>query len=137
MTRRALSRAVVGSVTVIVAVVGLTACAAPASGDPADAEPDHWVVVTFSDTGDRLDLDTMDSLLETELAADDALQAAEAGWIDGNEIGDKRYDLYFVGHDHDEMWAVLEPIFASAPIEWSRVELRDGLEDPAPVVVSP
>ena len=108
-----------------------------APGDPSDAEPDHWVVVTFSDAGDRLSLDAMDSLLETEVDADDALRAAGAGWIDGNEMGENQYDLYFVGNDRNAMWAVLEPIFASAPIKWSRVELRDGLEDPAPLLVVP
>lgn len=130
-------RGVVGAIAVIAALAGLSACAASASGNQSGAEPDHWVVVTFSDAGDRLDLDAMDSLLETEMDADDALRAAGAGWIDGNEMGEHQYDLYFVGNDRDEMWAVLEPIFASAPIKWSRVELRDGLDDPAAVVVIP
>ena len=130
-------RGVVGAVAVIAALAGLTACAASAPDDQSVAEPDHWVVVTFSDAGDPLDLDAMDSLLETEVDADDALRAVGAGWIDGNEMGEHQYDLYFVGNDREEMWAVLEPIFASAPIKWSRVELRDGLEDPAPLVVVP
>lgn len=122
----------------MIAAVGvLTACAAPVSGAPAGAQPDHWVVVTFGDTEDRFDLDAMDSLLDTELAADEALQAAGAGWIDGNEIGEHQYDLYFAGTDREEMWAVLEPVFAAAPIRWSRVELRDGLDDPAAIVVTP
>ncbi|WP_421742317.1 hypothetical protein [Cellulomonas sp.] len=122
---------------VIAAVGGLTACAVPAAGDPSGDEPDNWVVVSFADTAGQFDLDTMDSLLDTELAADEALQAAGAGGIDGNEIGEHQYDIYFVGTDREEMWSVLEPVFAAAPIMWSRVELHDGLDDPATIVVAP
>lgn len=130
-------RMVLGLVAVITAVGGLSACGATAPADAPGAEPDHWVVVTFGGTEGQFDLDTMGSMLETEVAADEALQAAEAGWIDGNDIGDYQYDLYFVGHDREEMWSLLKPIFASAPIEWSRVELRDGLNDPSAVVLTP
>jgi hypothetical protein len=130
-------RVVLGIVAVFTAVVGLSACEATAPVDSASMEPDHWVVVTFGGTEAQFDLDTMGSMLATELAADEALQAAEAGWIDGNDVGDYQYDLYFVGYDREEMWALLEPVFESAPIEWSRVELRDGLSDPSAVVLTP
>lgn len=130
-------RALVGVIALAVAVGGLAACARAASGGAARGEPDDWVVVTFGDTEHEFDRAAMDSLLSTELAADDALQAADAGWIDGNEVGDHQYELYFAGFDREEMWAVLEPIFASAPVQWSRVELRDGLEDPGATVVTP
>lgn len=70
------------------------------------------MIVSFEDTADRFDLGIMDALLETELAADAALRASAAGWIDGNEIGDHQYDLYFVGTDPEVMWTVLEPVFA-------------------------
>jgi len=130
-------RIVLGLVAILAAVGGLSACGTTAPADSASMEPDHWVVVSFGGTEDQFDLDTMGSMLATELAADEALQAAEAGWIDGNDVGDHQYDLYFVGYDREEMWAVLEPIVASAPIEWSRVELRDGLNDPSAVVFTP
>ncbi|ROS23057.1 hypothetical protein [Cellulomonas sp. PhB150] len=127
----------IGVVVLVAGLSGLAACAAPASDDAADAEPDNWVVVTFGDTEHEFDTGAMDSLLSTEVRADDALQAAGAGWIDGNEVGDHQYDLYFAGSDREEMWALLEPVFAAAPIRWSRVELRDGLDDPAAIVVTP
>lgn len=97
---------------------------------------DDWVVVTFGDTEARFDLNVMDALLETELAADEALQAAGAGFIDGNEIGDNRYDLFFIGTDRNAMWNILQPIFDEAPVHWTTVELRDGLEDSQPIVLS-
>jgi hypothetical protein len=90
----------------------------------------------FDARGNQFDAELMDLMLETELAADEALAAADAGWIDGNEVGDFGYELYFVGDDAEEMWSALEPVFADAPVPWTRVELRDGLDDPAPGVLT-
>lgn len=98
---------------------------------------DGWVVVTYDDTVETFDVNVMDSLLETELAADEALQAAGAGYIEGNDIGQRQYNLYFIGKDATQMWSILEPIFEAAPVHWSSVELRSGLDDPDPVVLGP
>lgn len=65
-----------------------------------------------------------------------SLAEAGAGWIDGNDVGDYSYELYFVGDDATEMWALLGPVFADAPVAWTRVELRETLEDPAPEVLT-
>ncbi|MDM7830770.1 hypothetical protein [Cellulomonas edaphi] len=93
----------------LVAVVGgLAACATRWPGGAASGEPDDWVVVTFGDTEATFDMETMNSLLATELEADEALQTADAGWIDGNDVGDHQYDLYFAGTDREEMWTVLD-----------------------------
>ncbi len=70
-------------------------------------------MVTFGGTADQFDLEVFDALLGTENAADEALKGAGAGWIDGNQIGDHQYDVYF----------------ANAPADWTRIELRDGLND--------
>lgn len=123
----------VWTVLAAVAVVGVVAscAAAPVATDPGD-----WVVVTFDGTDQEFDAGVMDALLETEVAADEALQSADAGWIDGNEIGNHQYDIYFAGYDREAMWRVLEPIFEEAPMAWTRVELRAGLEDPAPRVLA-
>jgi len=77
----------------------------------------------------------MGSLLRTELAADKALRRADLGLIDGNEVGQGEYDLNFVGTDRKEMWRVLEPIFEEAPVEWVRVELRNGIDDKFPTTL--
>jgi hypothetical protein len=98
-------------------------------------EPDDWVVLRFAAGPDGSAYDAFESLAATESAGDDALQLLEAGCIDGNEFGDDSYDVYFVGPDRRIMWEVLEPIFAGAPVAWTSVELRRGLEDVAPVVV--
>lgn len=79
----------------------------------------------------------MMQLLGTELTADAALQAAEAGAIDGNEVGQGVYDMYFFGTDREVMWDVIEPILDDAPAEWTKAELRDGLDDDAPTIVEP
>ncbi|AWB86922.1 hypothetical protein [Mycetocola zhujimingii] len=88
-------------------------------------EPEDWVIVFYESGSDDEAMAAMDALLDTELAADEALVADGLGWIDGNEFGQGSYDLYFIGYDHDEMWAVLEPILATAPLKWTRVEFWD------------
>lgn len=118
-------------------VVSLISCAAaPATVEAGEVseETSGWVVVVYEDRPSELDGDLMEALLETELAADRALTDTNAGWIDGNEVGDSSYALYFVGEDPERMWNVLEPVFAEAPVAWTRVELRNGLEDPTPKV---
>ena len=126
----------------LVAVVALAGCAVRFGfvvGDPDEdavsGEGDQWAVVTFRDTGSGVNL--MDALEDTELAADDALAAAGAGVLDGNEVSGDTYELYFVGEDRRAMWQVLEPVFADAPVHRSTVELRDGLDDPNPTVIKP
>jgi hypothetical protein len=97
----------------------------------------NWVVVTFGGTDKTMPSDLMGALFDTEIEADAALQESGLGWIDGNETGDHQYDLYFAGDDRHAMWAALEPIFAAAPVRWSSVELRDGLEDEYPELLEP
>lgn len=115
----------------------LAACASPTS-NPSQISPEEndWVVVMFEDRPAEFDGGLMDALLETELSADEALGAAGVGRIDGNDVGAHGYELYFIGTDAAQMWDVLEPIFASAPVSWTRVELRNGLEDSAPRVLT-
>lgn len=123
----------------VLALVALAGCARAAgqSGPAPSAagdDQDDWVVVTFE--GDaEFDGELMDSLLETEVAADDALQAAEEGALDGNEIGDGVYQLFFVGADRFRMWAVLRPVMDQAPVKWQTAELLNGLEDREPSLI--
>ncbi len=101
---------------------------------PQDTEA--WVVVIFEDRPEEFDGNLMEALFETEMRADEALAEANAGWIDGNDVGAYGYELYFVGEDVDVMWAALEPVFRDAPVAWTRVELRTGLDDPTPTVIA-
>ena len=129
----------------LAAAGGLSACA-PASAPPGSAPSiaesaevasvggDAWVVVMFEDRPAEFDVGLMDALLETELAADEALGLADAGAIDGNDVGANGYELYFIGDDPRVMWQVLEPVFAAAPVAWTHVELRNGLDDTSPTV---
>ena len=125
---------------ILVATIGATASGCSAAAPPApleSVEADAWVVIHFSGTSDNFDLDTMDALLGTETAADEALQSSDSGWIDGNDIGNHEYNLYFNGYDRDVMWGILEPIFAQAPVSWTSVELRTGLDDDQPTLITP
>lgn len=126
-------------VAALLSAASLAACSSsePAFSESQVAPPgDDWVVVVFDDTDLEFDLGIMDALLETELAADDALTEAGVGMIDGNEVGDHSYELYFVGGEGEAMWRVLEPVFEDAPVPWTRVEIRSGLEDETPRVLT-
>ena len=96
----------------------------------------EWVVVSFEETGERFDFNLMEVLLETETAADEALLGSDLGFLDGNDIGDHQYELYFAGSDREAMWKILEPVFERAPVPWTRVELRSELEDTSPRVIT-
>jgi starvation-inducible outer membrane lipoprotein len=104
-------------------------------GTSGDDEESDWVVVTYTLKAGA-PTRTMDVLLETEMAADAALQDASAGSIDGNEVGAGEYQLYFVGPDRHRMWQVLERVLAKAPLKWTRVELYQTLgEEPDEVIL--
>lgn len=94
-------------------------------------------MVTFGGAHDALPFGWMELLQPTEEAAIEALEESGVGYIDGNEIGDHGYELYFVGDDGHAVWSVLEPVLRDSPVPWTRVELRTGLEDPNPIVVTP
>ncbi len=103
----------------------------PPAGDPES----DWVVITYT-LQPGAEASAMDVLLETELAAEAALRDTGAGVIDGNEVGDGEYQLYFLGPDRHRMWQVLKPVFAAAPLTWSRVELFQSLnEEPVEVIL--
>lgn len=110
----------------------------PASGGTivSGADSDDWVIVKFQGH-ESFDGDVMDALLETEIAADRALRDAGIGTIEGNEVGVGGYEIYFVGQDREAMWAILLPIVDSAPVLWSTAELRRGLDDKSPQVITP
>lgn len=82
----------------------------------------------------RLSFNETEALLDTALAADAAL--GDYGAVSGNEDDDGEYRIYFVGVDRHRMWQILEPVFAEAPLKWSRVELFADLgEDPDEVIL--
>lgn len=113
-----------------------------AASDDTDTDSDYyaaaddWVVVHFASNSEYSADDAFRQLEDTEYAADDALSDDGLGLIDGNEVGADSYDIYFVGFDRDHMWEALAPIFAAAPLQWTSVELYDGLEDPDPITFS-
>jgi hypothetical protein len=57
------------------------------------------------------------------------------GWaIDGNEVGHGAYDMCLFGVDREVMWDVIVPVLDDAPAEWTKAELREGVDDYAPIV---
>lgn len=123
---------------VAVVVVGGTAVGllkGVAVGDGGPTVGDDWVVVTYSGASES-STGLMDALEGSEREADQALQRAEAGAIEGNDVGDNEYQLYFVGADRDAMWGIVQPILERAPVKWDRVRLMHGVEDPNPRVIT-
>ena len=140
----------------VIVAIGVTGCTPNPAGDVAvanglvsrlvdlsaetDADfyasADDWVIVHFESNPEYTVDEAFQELESTEYIADDALQDEGLGQIDGNEIGQDSYDIYFVGFDRDPMWEALAPIFADASLQWTSVELYDGLEDPDPITFS-
>lgn len=120
----------------LLAGCALRALTGPAESGGSSITGDQWVVVSFDGSEEQFPLATMDALLATELAADEALALAGLGTIDGNEIGDHGYQLFFVGSDRNRMWEVLEPVFAEAPLPWTRVELFTSPDGDPDVVLT-
>ena len=84
------------------------------SADEPDAGPRDWVVVSYDVPKDYPALMV---LLDTEREVDRALHRSGAGVINGNEVGQGRYDLYLVGADREELWDLVEPILADAAVQ--------------------
>ena len=123
------------ALAVIVATALLSSgCSTQAVSGP-EPKVEEWVVVTYVAERPVREGEAMKALLETELAADAALKDAGAGSIDGNEVGQREYDLYFVGRDREVMWQILRPNLDYAPVSWTRVELRHTLNDKDPTVL--
>ncbi len=118
----------------VAAALLVSACSSDAAGsaDEPDPGPRDWVVVSYDVPKDD---PALMLLLDTEREVNRALHRSGAGVLDGNEVGQGRYDLYLVGADREELWDLVEPILADAPVSWTRVELRDGLNDRDPEVI--
>lgn len=125
-----------------VVVVVVSVCQRPDRAGRDEAIPgvaagkEQWVDASYRAPDEELAA-LMDQMLPIEIAADQALQDAGAGAIDGNEVGAGAYDLYFAGGDPEEMWRVLEPILRDVPRTWDRAELRTSLDDEHPTVLTP
>ncbi len=128
---------VVAGLTVVGLLLASCAMTRTEEAVPGQGNADEWVVVTYADTEAKFSTHSMDALEETELEADEALSEAGLGMIDGNEIGDHSYQLFFAGSDRHRMWGVLEPILEKAPIRWSRVELFTSIDKTADEVILP
>ena len=142
-------RALVAATIALASVMGLSGCVAM---PPRTVAPEHveevveqWDQVDASVDGDAsvilsfdlpADVDdaTWDAMLDLELVAGDALLAADAGYLDGNGTDGVVYDVFFYGLDHEDMWAILEPVYADAPIAWSTTQLWERWDDAAPAV---
>jgi hypothetical protein len=126
-------------VVAVLLVLGFAAAAAGCAAawarrSAAPAGGDEWVSVLFRQP-DTDPVDLLDALAGTESAAIAALDATGAGMIDGNEIGQGEYELFFVGPDRHRLWEVLRPVFDGAPVARHSATLRKGLDDSDPELV--
>jgi hypothetical protein len=68
----------------------------------------------------------MDSTLDFEIAADELLRSSDLGYLDGNEIGQAEYSLYFYGPDSTSMWELIEPLTDEFKVRPTRAYLSDS-----------
>jgi hypothetical protein len=68
--------------------------------------------------------------LEDEL--EQAIAAAGAGELDGNEFGGGEVVLYMYGPDKDRLWAAIEPVIRGFPMRPAFALVRAGGPDVAP-----
>ena len=142
------------------AAVGCTAIAGPAgvaTTPTPSTSAEGWVAWTVTDWGtgesdraswargidrvivrfegyDERELVTARTWFTTvEHNADEALAAAGGGFVDSGDFLNSGTDIYFGGGDSAVIWDVLEPIFDAAPVAWTSVEKRTGVDDESPV----
>lgn len=77
----------------------------------------------------------LDVMWPLEDRAMTAIESAGLGYLDGNEVGDSEYSLYFFGDDREAMWKLLEPIMSTAPYPLARVELWPPGREAEPLVI--
>jgi hypothetical protein len=95
----------------------------------------EWVVVVFELESEFGSPWLLTNMWPTEEAAIVALEEAGLGTIDGNEIGDSTYALYFYGDDSEAMWREIEPIMRDAPVPVAYVELWPDTFESEPRVI--
>ena len=105
----------------------------------SNAAPDNgvdsqWVVVTYADD-ETMPISIMDALKDTELEASAALDRTGVGFMDGNDIGDGEYQLYFGGQDREAVWRIVQPILDRAPVKWDKATLSTSNDDDDPTVL--
>jgi hypothetical protein len=76
--------------------------------------PEHSVQVVLPLSSEHGSDDEMDAVHELTDKLDEAIEAAEAGELDGDEFGGGICRLYLYGPDADKLFeAIKEPLFAS------------------------
>jgi hypothetical protein len=114
-------------------VLGLTACgsdgsdAKPAAEPPAEESVLVYIPMRVEEGSD------LDEVFALEEALIEAIDAADAGTFDGNEVGGGEVVLFMYGPDAEVLFAAVEPVLREASLpEGAYVVLssgEDGSED--------
>lgn len=144
MLAKLITRCVAGAVLLGALISSTTGCAYAAipAATPAASAADEYleytedlVLAVFALDAEFGSDSTLEAMWAVEDEAMEALEEADAGYIDGNEIGAGEYSLYFYGTNRETMWEVLKPILEEAPIPLSRVELWPPEDDAEPTII--
>jgi hypothetical protein len=97
--------------------------------------PEHAVIVTYALSDDGFgapaERDRVGALKGTLIAA---IEAADAGELDGTEFGGGRVKIYTYGPDADRLFAAMEPHLRAFPNRPATAVVRAGeADDPAAV----
>jgi hypothetical protein len=91
--------------------------------------PAHAVIIHFKLSDNRFGTDPeRQTLFQLETALEDTVTAANAGMVDGNEIGGGKAVIYAYGPDVDGLFAAMRPILQSSTMRPMRAYLRHGNE---------
>ncbi len=69
---------------------------------------DHCVTLRFP-----FDASDLDPVFELEEALSEAIESAEAGELDGNDVGQGECVLYMYGPNADELLRVIQPVLVT------------------------
>ena len=84
---------------------------------------DHCVKLVFPFSGSSLD-----PAFELEDALTEAIESANAGEFDGNDVGQGECTLYMYGPDADALFTAIKPVIAAYPemLSGGQAQLRYG-----------
>lgn len=98
-------------------------------GSSSDGDEEHAVIVhigmssAWGSARERLRLWRLERRLEK------AIERADVGELDGNEIGEEEAVFYMYGPDRDRLWQAVEPVLRSSDVLPAYALLRAGGPD--------
>jgi hypothetical protein len=103
--------------------------------EPPVTSPEHAVLITYALSGDRFGEESeREAIRALKKRLAEAIEAADAGELDGNEFGGGKVVLYAYGLDANRLFTAMEPQLRAFPARPAHAVLRFGeADDPAAV----